>query len=260
MSLIDEALKRARQEAARQDAAEREARYARVPVYAPLVTSRRSSRSWLIPVMVALCIAVGVGVGVLLTRGPGAERAAVLTPDPSPIALPPSGRGAPPPAPKTSSPPLPEGGRAMGERGQGGEDSEPQTPRIEVVEETPAPARPVPAPAPVQEAPPAAVPATPDPLPYPNVPAAPREEPAAPAIQLPQTPPSEPKTYVREVPVSGGGSIRLNGIAYSEQPVALFSDKVVGVGESIGGYTVVAIEQKRVQLQGQGQTVYVTLQ
>ena len=37
MSLIDEALKRARQEASRQDAAAREARYARVPTYVPPV-------------------------------------------------------------------------------------------------------------------------------------------------------------------------------------------------------------------------------
>lgn len=154
----------------------------------------------------------------------------------------------------------------MGEGGQGGavatgaaeepslQAVEPQPPRIEVVEETPAPVRPAPAPAPVTEAPPAAAPSAPAP------PAAPREEPAAPAVQLPQAPQAEPKSYVREVPVAGGGSIRLNGIAYSEQPVALFSDKVVGVGESIGGYTVVAIEQKRVQLRGQGETVYVTLQ
>ena len=65
MSLIDEALKRARQEASRQEAAEREKRYARVPVYVP--PSRRS-RPWLLPVVVTVCLAAGVGGGMLLTR------------------------------------------------------------------------------------------------------------------------------------------------------------------------------------------------
>jgi acyl transferase domain-containing protein/acyl carrier protein len=51
-----------------------------------------------------------------------------LTPVPSPIALPSSGRGAPPPSREKEAvfrfPPLPEEGRAMGEGGQGGEDAE----------------------------------------------------------------------------------------------------------------------------------------
>jgi hypothetical protein len=65
---------------------------------------------------------------------------------------------------------------------------------------------------------------------------------------------------VREVPSPGGGTLRLNGIAYSaQQPVALFGDKVVAPGESIEGFTVVAIEAQRVKLQGPGGAVYVTL-
>jgi hypothetical protein len=54
--------------------------------------------------------------------------------------------------------------------------------------------------------------------------------------------------------------VRLNGIAFSEQPVALFGDKVVAPGESVSGFTVVAIEAQRVKLQGAGgAVVYVTL-
>jgi tRNA(Ile)-lysidine synthase len=44
-----------------------------------------------------------------------------LTPDPSPIAHPPAGRGAPPPGPRRSVPPSPGGWGGMGEGGQGGE-------------------------------------------------------------------------------------------------------------------------------------------
>jgi hypothetical protein len=65
---------------------------------------------------------------------------------------------------------------------------------------------------------------------------------------------------VREVPVPGGGTLRLNGIAFSAaQPVALFGDKVIAPGESVSGFTVVTIEVQRVKLQGPGGTVYVTL-
>jgi hypothetical protein len=59
--------------------------------------------------------------------------------------------------------------------------------------------------------------------------------------------------------VPGGGTLRLNGIAFSSQPVALFGDKVVAPGESVSGFTVVAVEAQRVKLQGPGGTVYVTL-
>jgi hypothetical protein len=63
------------------------------------------------------------------------------------------------------------------------------------------------------------------------------------------------------VPVGGGGSLRLNGIAFSEKPVALFGDKVVALGESVGGFTVEQIEAKRVKLRGpEGNVVFVSLQ
>ena len=65
---------------------------------------------------------------------------------------------------------------------------------------------------------------------------------------------------MRELPLDGGAVLRLNGIAFSEKPVALFGDKVLAPGESVGGFTVVEIEVKRVKLQGPGgAVVYVSL-
>jgi hypothetical protein len=59
------------------------------------------------------------------------------------------------------------------------------------------------------------------------------------------------------MPLPGGGTLRLNGIAFSEQPVALFGNKVVAPGESVAGFKVVAIEPRRVRLEGQGGMVVV---
>jgi cytoskeletal protein RodZ len=244
MSLIDEALKRARQEASRQEAAEREKRYARVPVYVPQ-SSR--SRPWLLPVVVAVCLAAGVTGGVLFTQNPHPP---VLSAVPPP---------APTPSVVTQNAETPEIKKP--------EKAPKKTDETPVIEEK-APVQPAPAPAPEKiaieprPAPTPSVPASPPspvialPQPPPTPASAPREEPIPPA---PSAPSADIHSYVREVPVAGGGTIRLNGIAFSAQPVALFGDKVVAPGESIGGFTVVAIEAQRVKLQGPGGAVYVTL-
>jgi hypothetical protein len=237
MSLIDEALKRARQEASRQDAAAREARYARVPTY---VAPVRRSRSWLLPGIVAACLVVGAAAGVVISRSPQAGPHP-LTPSP-----------APPPA-------LP---------GRGGTPAEVVAKIEEKVEEkaveTPAAEEPV-APKPLEQKPvieaqrvevPKLAPIPAPPLPVSPMPIAP----IGPVVDLPQSPPPEPRSYVREVPVDGGAVLRLNGIAFSDKPVALFGDKVLAPGESVGGFTVVEIEVKRVKLQGPGgAVVYVSL-
>jgi hypothetical protein len=104
---------------------------------------------------------------------------------------------------------------------------------------------------------PAPTPAAPvvlDPTPQPAAPAPDPEAAAAAAAGL-----EDGKTYVREVPVPGGGSLKLNGIAFSENPVALFSDRVVAPGESIGGFKVVGMDVKQVTLEGHGVKVYVAL-
>jgi hypothetical protein len=67
------------------------------------------------------------------------------------------------------------------------------------------------------------------------------------------------KSYVSEVPVPGGGVLRLNGIAYSpEHPIAVLDGRVMGPGETVQGFTVVDIQAGHVKLQGHGATVYVT--
>jgi len=67
------------------------------------------------------------------------------------------------------------------------------------------------------------------------------------------------QTYAGEVPVPGGGTVKLNGIAYSqEHPIAVLDGRVMAPGEMIQGFTLVAIETGRVKLQGYGATVFLS--
>lgn len=283
MSLIDEALKRARQEAARQDEAAREARYRQVPVVPVIPGLRPSERpAWLLPVAIAACLAlaIGIGLGLAFSRG-GAERTgetqAAVTPPPSGVTASPATPDPAPPVVETAPVPVLE--------------EEPAA----AVEETPEPSVPipipVPEPAPAEQAAPAPpreepritqmrereiplAPTTPRPQPTPAEPEATEPAPAptpaptapAPAPAVPQTPapatvPGTVSTYQQELPVAGGGTLRLSGIAFSERPVALFGDKVVSPGESIAGYKVLAIEPRLVRLEGPGGgTVVVEMQ
>lgn len=243
MSLIDEALRRAREEAARQDAAKRDAQYRQVPAYAPLPRSGISPV--LIGAIVALCIVGGIGIGVFLGRERGAEPASVEAPPPATPVL---------PSEEMPSPALPA------------------SPPVSVLEETPEmPAEPVPAPAPtpqpeeqqpvrqevpVSEAEPLEPPPAPDPAPTPEaVPETP-----APTPEPAPAPAPEVRSYVREVPLPDGGTLRLNGIAFSAtQPVALIDDKVLAKGESYQGFIVADIQANLVELRGNGMTVRVSL-
>lgn len=281
MSLIDEALKRARQEAARQDEAAREARYRQVPVVPVIPGLRPSERpAWLLPVAIAACLAlaIGIGLGLTFSRG-GAERKgetqAAATPPPAGVTASPSAPDPAPPVVDTAPVPVVE--------------EEPAAEVEETPEPVPAPvtAEPIAAP-PVPEAAPAPpreeprvtqmrereiplAPTTPRPQPTPVEPEvtepapAPTPAPATPApaseTPAPATVPGTVRTYQQELPVAGGGTLRLSGIAFSERPVALFGDKVVAPGESIAGYKVLAIEPRLVRLEGPGGgTVVVEMQ
>lgn len=266
MSLIDEALKRARQEAARQDEAARELRYRQVPVIPGLRQPAR--RSWLLPAIIAACLVVGIGIGLFLSGRRGEDQRAAVPPSPTAPAAPAPARVEPPVAgpPETAAVPAAEA---------------PPAPVVEeetappAVEDRPAPPKPAelpvrPAqeqgegpliadmrqreialnPAPPPQNAPEAAPAPPT-VPA-SAPAAPEPAPA-PAVA------GQVRTYQQEMPLPGGGSLRLNGIAYSEQPVALFGDKVVSPGESVAGFKVVAIEPRRVRLEGQGGVVVVEM-
>jgi len=263
MSLIDEALKRARQEAARQDEAAREQRYRQVPVIPGLRPPAR--RSWLLPVLLAIiaaCLLVGVGLGLALSGRDGDEQRAAVPP-PATTPLQPSAQ-TPAPA-EVAAPPIPAAA-----------EEKPAPPVVveEALEPRPAPEPAAPPARPVQSEEPAItdmrqreIELRPTRESEPPAPAAPAPAPATPAPSTPATPePVAPapvaetgqvRTYQQELPLAGGGTLRLNGIAFSDRPVALFGDKVVAPGESVAGYKVVAIEARRVRLEGQGGVVVV---
>ena len=141
------------------------------------------------------------------------------------------------------------------------------------------------APAPVPPPPAAATPA-PVALPASAAPAAARPS-AAPAVESaapqsktttvepgaasakPTTPPRPPagatpataeERAVRELPLAGGATLRLGGIAWSEAaPLAYLNGRLVGVGESVEGYRVARIEREQVLLERGGRRVVLLL-
>ncbi|HEX6865301.1 MAG TPA: hypothetical protein VF414_20905 [Thermoanaerobaculia bacterium] len=231
MSLIDEALRRARQEAARQDAAKRDEAYRHVPVLPPMASRRRSGglSPALIGSAVALCVIAGVALGIYIGGGGRGS-----SPEPRPrIAEAAPAPPAPVPAPEPQNPVA-----VMEEVPEETPEPEPTpvpTPELVVIPPTPAPPPP-PEPEP-----------SPEPVPTPT----PAPEPA---------PVPEIRTYVREIPLPEGGSLRLNGIAFSAaQPVALINDKVLAKGESYEGFLVTDIQANLVELRNNGTIVRVTL-
>jgi len=255
MSLIGDALKKARQEAARQDAQRQRLPYAVGAADAP---DRRPS--WL-PLL------AGLGAGCLIAAlllvlawsagwGPFARPAQVA--EAAPAAPPPVKTAAEPAAPPPSA--LLETAPAAPPQAAPVQEPHPPPPaetRPVPRVETPA-ARPAPVPPPVEEQ---RAPSTPVPTaPVPTAPA-----PAAPARPAPATPPQgavdlvDGHSYTGEVPVPGGGAVKLNGIAFSQDhPIAVLDGKVVEPGEIVQGFTIVAIEAGRVKLQGYGVTVFVS--
>jgi len=225
LSLIDEALRRARQEAARQDAVKRDEAYRHVPVLPPMASRRRSGLSpALVGAAVTLLLIAGIVLGVYLGRGSSPEPRITEAAPPAPEPPPPSPvvmmEEIPEPTPEPTPAPTP-------------------TPESVVI------ATPTPAPPPVPEPTPA--PAAPEPVPTPE----PTPEP---------TPAPEIRTYIREIPLPEGGSLRLNGIAFSAtQPVALINDKVLAKGESYQGFMVTDIQSNLVELRNNGTIVRVTL-
>jgi hypothetical protein len=248
MSLISDALKKARQEAARQDSLRQGVPYAmgavEAPARSPLITLLAGLGAGCVLAAASFALAFFAGWGPFHKSAPAAPASRVAVAAPAPIPPAPTAPAATivetPAAPAVSAAPparLPPAPR-------------PETP----APVAPRPAPPAPAPLPVEAAPDP----TPNTAPVQAVPA-----PEAPAPQ-PAPPPAAPaggleegKVYTGEVPVPGGGLVKLNGIAYSQDhPVAVLDGRVMGPGESVGGFTIVAIESGRVKLQGHGATVY----
>jgi hypothetical protein len=67
------------------------------------------------------------------------------------------------------------------------------------------------------------------------------------------------RTYVGSLVAPGGARIELGGIVFSESPVALLNGRVLSVGGFIEGLRIVAIEENRVELSGEGFTAFLTL-
>lgn len=284
MSLIDEALKRARAEAVRQDAAQRSAASRWVPSY-PLTRRRPRTSLWIGVAAGCLAAGVAVGVGVGMSgfggrdggereegaRRGGAERkeAQVRREGAGPQGLrgdgsasgadgrpgagtlgEPAGEQAPTADQRQPGPPAPATapGRAPSPGGQPAPQGTGDR-RSGPASSLPSPSspRPVePSRPPSASTPPGDIPQTP--------PAAPQQ--AAPASPAPGSAPQplpSTATYVRRASLPDGGALELGGIAFSAaQPVALLNGRVVGVGEVVEGMTVVSIAPGRVDLEGQG--------
>ncbi len=70
----------------------------------------------------------------------------------------------------------------------------------------------------------------------------------------------EVESYVRHADLKDNLSIELGGIAWSESgPYALLNGRVVGIGESVSGLIVRQIEPLEVVLEGQGRTISLRL-
>ncbi len=251
MSLISEALKKARQEAARQDA-----QRSKSP-YAVGVANAAERRTGLVAVLagvgagclvaaVILAVAWSAGWGPFARSAKPAAQVAESAPAAPPAPVKPASEPAtmPPAMIEEQAPPKPVQSARP----------EPQ-PVVEVRPSAPADspaARPAPAP-------PVSAPAG-ETAPAPSAPV-----PAAPAPPAPVRPAAgagglvDGQTYAGEVPIPGGGTVRLNGIVFSQQqPVAMLDGRVMAPGEIIQGFTIAAIEAGRVKLQGYGATVFVS--
>lgn len=278
MSLINEALRKARLEAARQDAASRGISYPTM--------ERAPRRPPLAPILTAVVLLAAAGglfywLGTRSARegveiGEARETATMVPAEPeSTSSAPPTGDTAAPARMETEPP-----------------AGEPVTARpSETVpapnEPTPAPARtrqrpipPAPDPRPepaasteptMRSTPPATIPVEPEPAPVAAEPepAAPLEPPASPAGApvTSRTAPTEPdpaattsvgETFVREASIPGVGRLRLGGIAWSErQPFALINGRVLGPGDRIQGLQVAAVSRGEVVLRAEGGARYV---
>jgi hypothetical protein len=259
MSLISDALKKARQEAAQQDSLRPGLPYA---VGAATAPAPRAPWISLLAALGAGCLlaaavfalAFFAGWGPFHKTSPQTQIAAAppapapAAPTPQPVTEPPAQAAAPaPPPPKPvavveapAPKPAPESPKREPEAVRPA--PQPQTSPV-VIAPHPAPEA---APQPAVEAP------APAPAPAQAAPA-----PATPSQSAPEGGLTEGSTYTGELPVPGGGVVKLNGIVYSpDHPIAVLDGRVMGPGENVQGFTVVAIESGRVKLQGHGATVY----
>lgn len=289
MSLINEALKRARVEAARRDAAEKGVPESALPVYVP---QRR--RAWVAPVLGfaggLLAVAIAVGVYWMIARDPSPEASrqatSPLAADPAPSSTTVSDVGVAAESPRVplaaespsgsvepttgdSTPPTPprvaEVVAAEPSTGGAAPSIEPQTVSVAAPQPTageaghrrqapagssaPPPSRPpTPQPAPPIESP-EPVSATAAGEPRPSV----RDRPAAAAPRQGSQAAQAPSSYLREVPLSGGGKIKLDFIVWSEtRPFAQINGELVNPGQVKEDFILHRVERDRIELEIDG--------
>lgn len=264
MSLIDEALKRARHEASRQEAVKRDAARHDGPRPIPkLYAERGTSRApiWAGIATGAAVALLGVVAWLLWGRAPVVPPVAAATAEaPKAVSVPSPQSAAPAASTLPSAPTAPPPAAASGPPASSAPVREP-APRS--LPSAPPPSAPAATPAaPHSAAPPprerTAKPAEPST-------AAPKPISSAPRTNVPaagsSAAPGAPQTYVREVALPGGGPhFRLGGIAYSaEAPIALINGAALGKGEVVEGYVVRRIDAAEVELEGPGGRVVLRL-
>lgn len=71
---------------------------------------------------------------------------------------------------------------------------------------------------------------------------------------------SDPEVFVRQADLGAAGTLDLGGIAWSQAgPYALLNGRVVGVGESVSGFIVRVIDPLEVVLEGQNRRIVLRL-
>jgi len=241
VSLINEALKRARQESRR-----REALAKGLPL-APPPRRSVSHRSWLVAAVVAMALALLVSlvtIARLATEDrPSSTSAAAAISDPMDR---PSGSAGFASTPRPTPP---------------GEESE----ATASVPDAPGSAAEIVAPVSGSELPPRGSPNQ-----QPNS----RQEynPSADSPDSQRAPllvetgsvapsPSQPRVFIETAILASGEELALGGIAWSEtDPYALLDERVVGLGETILGYMVTRIAPQEVELEGSDGAILIRLE
>jgi len=228
MSLINEALKRARDEAVRREASSK-----RIPL-APGVSTRERNR-WVPITVLALTVALIASLVAVVNLSS-------KLPDGAPSA-PTVDSARPEPATKVEmEPALPRMA-----------DTPATTPEPKTSTSVPSrddTATPTTAPSPTQELPPLTPEA--DTASKPKIIESPLDSvpPEQATSSAKQTTDIEARVFVRHAQLASGRSVDLGGIAWSEAgPYALLNGRVVGVGESVQGYRVSEIDPRQVILE-----------
>jgi hypothetical protein len=230
MSLINEALKRAKQETNRREAAQKG-----MPL--PLLERAPRRTPWTLVAVGILGAALVASLTALfmLSRG---QAPPVAPPEPSPVA---EVQVEPVEESTTTSSPgvtLIEEQRATSSNRAGGE--------IEAGREP--------------------LPTTPSTEPLPELPTAVITDPVANDTALVESDPKSAAdqpagtTYLHRAELDDGITLELGGIAWSEfGPIALLNGRAVGQGERVNGYLVVEIEPQQVELRGTVGTLFIRL-